>query len=99
MADELLSGTLTLVEFESSPEKRILYSESGFPVCSVRTRYFWLCQKCSRLFKIRGWNSAGVVLEPFPTADPGTPLPWERKRVSPETSDTLDPPERYYGTA
>ena len=64
MADNLLNGTLALVEFETPPEDRILYAAGGFPVCSTRTRYFWLCEKCSRLFTIRKWNSSGLILEP-----------------------------------
>ncbi len=64
MADNLLKGTLALVEFETPPEDRILHAAGGFPVCSTRTRYFWLCQACSRLFTIRKWNSSGLILEP-----------------------------------
>ena len=53
MADDLLKGILTLVEFETAPDDRILYAAGGFPVCSARTKYFWLCQTCSRIFTIR----------------------------------------------
>ena len=73
MADDLLSGTLTLMEFETAPEERIVYATGGFPVCAARTRYFWLCRECSRLFTIRKWDSSGLVLEPLPaySASPG----------------------------
>jgi hypothetical protein len=63
-ADNLLKGTLALVEFETTPEDRIMYAGGGFPVCSARTKYFWLCEGCSRLFTIRTWNSSGLILEP-----------------------------------
>ncbi len=64
MADNLLKGTLALVEFETPPEDRILHAGGGFPICSTRTKYFWLCETCSRLFTIRRWNSSGLILEP-----------------------------------
>jgi len=72
-ADDLMKGTLTLVEFEALPEHRVLYAAGGFPVCSARTRYFWLCNVCSRLFTIRKWNASGLVLERLPRdAVPGS---------------------------
>jgi len=63
IADNLLMGTLALVEFETAPDDRILHAGGGFPICVTRTRYFWLCQACSRLFRIRKWNSSGLILE------------------------------------
>ena len=69
IAEELLKGRLKLLEFETAPDERLLYSSGGFPVCSARTRYFWLCQKCSHLFDIKKWNSSGVILERLPKND------------------------------
>ena len=62
-AEEMMKGTLKLLEFETPPEERTRYSSGGFPVCSAKTRYFWLCEKCSYLFTISKWNSGGVILE------------------------------------
>jgi len=62
IADNLLKGTLKLMEFETAPENRLLHASGGFPVCSARTRYFWLCEKCSKRLTIRRWNSAGLTL-------------------------------------
>jgi hypothetical protein len=99
MADELLKGTLTLVEFESSPDDRVLFSAGGFPVYSARTRYFWLCQTCSHMFTIRGWNRSGLILRPLPDNDARSTSPAARKFVSREASDISDPPERFLGAA
>src|SRR6476646_2520436 len=64
MADNLFMGTLALVELETCPDNRRLHASGGFPICVTRTRYFWLCATCSRLFAIRKWNSSGLILEP-----------------------------------
>jgi hypothetical protein len=68
-AEELMKGTLKLLEFDTPPEERIRYSSGGFPVCSAKTRYFWLCEKCSYLFTVKKWNSSGVILERRITSD------------------------------
>jgi len=65
MADDLMKGILTLVEFETPPDDRISDADGGFPVCSTRTRYFWLCEKCSYNLAIRKWNASGLILEPI----------------------------------
>lgn len=62
-AHHLENGTLRLLEMEVPPEKRTVGADSGFPVCVVPTRYFWLCAECSRFLKMRRWTSAGLVLE------------------------------------
>jgi len=64
MADQLLMGTLALLEFETAPADRISHADGGFPICITRTRYFWLCETCSRLFRIGRWNASGLILEP-----------------------------------
>jgi hypothetical protein len=64
IAQELFKGMLALVEFETTPENRISHAAGGFPVCSTRTKYFWLCERCSHHFTIRKWNSRGLILEP-----------------------------------
>jgi hypothetical protein len=63
-AENLFKGVLALVEFESSPEDRLLFAGGGFPVCSARTRYFWLCEMCSKHLAIKKWNAGGLVLAP-----------------------------------
>lgn len=91
-ADQLFKGTLRLVEFESTPDDRVLYPDSGFPVCAARTRYFWLCETCSSMFTIRGWNSSGVILERLrETVSPGSAA-----RIQPAAQDA---PERVYVAA
>jgi hypothetical protein len=72
IAEDLLEGVLTLIEFETPPEDRLLYAGGGFPVCSAPSRYFWLCASCSKNFAIRKWNSAGLMLQPI---EPMAPLP------------------------
>lgn len=62
-ADDIESGTLAFVEMEVSPEERTTRSDSGFPVCSVQGRFFWLCSQCSLTLKIRRWTHAGLVVE------------------------------------
>ncbi len=61
-AENLLKGILKLIEFETPPDERLLYAAGGFPVCSARTRYFWLCESCSKHLTIKKWNSTGLVL-------------------------------------
>jgi hypothetical protein len=63
IAEDLLEGLLTLIEFETPPEDRLLYAGGRFPVCCAPSRYFWLCASCSKRFAIRKWNSAGLVLQ------------------------------------
>jgi hypothetical protein len=67
IAEDLLKGTLMLVEFETSPDERLQHAAGGFPVCSARTKYFWLCPVCSRRFAIRKWNASGLFVEPIYT--------------------------------
>jgi hypothetical protein len=63
-ARDLFEGTLWLVERHDAPLSRLRGDESGFPVCAVPSRYFWLCPECSTSMKIRGWTSAGILLAP-----------------------------------
>src|SRR5437763_11762277 len=100
MADNLLKGKLALVEFETPPEDRVMYGGGGFPVCSTRTRYFWLCAACSRLFTIRKWNSSGLVLEPQHRDGSQLPEPHVgRKPASPAVSGGRERPWSNYGAA
>lgn len=57
-------GTMRLLELDIPPEARIERGEWGFPVLCVPTRYFWLCEDCSRLYRIRRWTTEGLRLEP-----------------------------------
>lgn len=62
-ARDLQSGTLRLLEMEVTPEERVKGSDFGFPVCTVVTRYFWLCDACSRILRLVRWTSSGLILE------------------------------------
>lgn len=97
--DDLLRGTLQAVEFETTPEERLLYAAGGFPVCAVRTRFFWLCPVCARRFTIRTWNSAGPVLQPLPGMDSEERESLLSKPASSVGRDGLDSGDRLYGSA
>lgn len=99
VADDLLKGTLRLVEFETAPDERLLYRADGFPVCVARTKYFWLCPTCSRMFTIAKWNSSGLILERHPGSQ-FTPISiGDRKPVSQERATVHQPAARLYGDA
>ena len=68
-AQDLHAGTLRLFELAIPPEKRIVRADSGFPVVVVPSRYFWLCSKCSRIWKMKRWTPAGLVLESHLSSD------------------------------
>jgi hypothetical protein len=65
-AQELRAGTLRLLELAIPPEQRIVRADSGFPIVVVPSRYFWLCSQCSRVWKMKRWTPAGLLLEPLP---------------------------------
>ncbi len=65
VAQDLQQGTLLLLEMDVPPDERIVRSESGFPICTVPSRYFWLCSECSRLWTLKRWTPTGLVLEPI----------------------------------
>lgn len=67
-AEDLTKGTLRLVELEVPPDERLIGIEGGFPVCVARSRYFWLCAKCSKLMRVTGWTATGVTLMQIRTA-------------------------------
>ena len=69
VAHDLAAGVLRLIEFELPPEKRVTRSEWGFPICSVPSRYFWLCERCSEVLRIRRWTEGGLVFEQRITGD------------------------------
>ena len=63
-ARDLRGGTLRLVELDVPPEDRIVRGDGGFPVCSVPSKYFWLCAECSKLWTIERWTPTGLLLAP-----------------------------------
>jgi len=85
-AVDLTDGVLRLIELDAPPEERVVRSDGGFPVCSVPSRYFWLCPKCSPYLRVRGWNVNGVTFETkagarfVPDRDPIIPLAQHRSR-------------------
>src|SRR6516165_2799886 len=87
VAENLLKGVLALLEFETSPEDRLLFAGGGFPVCSARTRYFWLCEMCSKHLAIKKWNAAGLILVPLAKSNASpTAFQISRMPVSNESS-------------
>jgi hypothetical protein len=92
VAENLLKGVLALLEFETSPEDRLLFVGGGFPVCSARTRYFWLCETCSKHLSIKKWNATGLVL--VPVAERNTlPAAFQSSRMR-GSNDSSAPPNR-----
>jgi len=51
------------------PEERVIRSDGGIPICCVLSRYFWLCERCFKVFVFRRWTADGVVLERHVAAD------------------------------
>jgi hypothetical protein len=62
-AFDLSTGVLRLIELAVPPADRVVRSDGGFPVCSVPSRYFWLCPKCSSFLRIRQWTHDGLIFE------------------------------------
>jgi hypothetical protein len=65
VAHDLTRGILRLVEMKVPPETRVTRSEWGFPICTVPSRYFWLCDKCSEVLNLRGWTEDGLIFDPI----------------------------------
>lgn len=88
-------GTMKLLELDLPPEARVEGSEWGFPVLCAPSRYFWLCDDCSRLYRIRRWTRDGVRLEATfvlagsqeaPGKPPATHMPSVRSTMGPVRS-------------
>jgi hypothetical protein len=62
-ANDLTSGVLRLIELDVPPEQRVTRSDGGFPICVVRSRYFWLCEQCCVVLSVRRWTANGLVFE------------------------------------
>jgi hypothetical protein len=82
-------GSLWLMELEVSCDELLDGDENGFPVCTLPTKYFWLCVDCSQKFVVRRWTRSGVVLSPKPEryreasySEPLFPKPPVRLRAS-----------------
>jgi hypothetical protein len=81
-AADLNTGVLSLIELDVAPDERVIRSDGGFPVCSVPSRYFWVCQSCSVFLRIKRWTPGGLVFatrDPVPTMN-GRALPIDRIR-------------------
>ena len=61
-AEHFSQGTLWLVELELPSAERITGEESGFPICTAPSRYFWLCPDCSKSLQVERWTLAEVVV-------------------------------------
>jgi hypothetical protein len=70
-AHDLTSGVLRLIELDVPPDQRITRSDSGFPICVARSRYFWLCEQCCEVLRIRSWIDSGLVFE-YRSSSPST---------------------------
>jgi len=62
-AKDLTSGVLRSIELDVPPEQRVTRSDGGFPICVVRSRYFWLCEQCCEVLSVRRWTANGLVFE------------------------------------
>lgn len=62
-ATDVTKGVLRLLELDVPPERRVMRSDGGFPICCVPSRYFWLCEDCARFFRIQRWTERGLILE------------------------------------
>lgn len=85
-ADDIRLGVLRMLEMEVVPDARITGSDTGFPVCSVQSRYFWLCEQCSKTLSIKKWTAAGIVLAP---RNAGIPFPAPRPVKSASATDAI----------
>jgi hypothetical protein len=63
IAGDIFEGTLRLVELDLAPGARLEGNEGGFPVCTVPSRFFWLCPACSKAILVVRWTPAGVVVD------------------------------------
>lgn len=61
-AEDLRRGSLRLIELELPPDERVVGQDTGFPVCAAPSKYFWLCERCSRVLSVR-WTTRGVIVE------------------------------------
>ncbi len=96
VVQDLQQGTLVLLELDVPPDERIVRSDSGFPVCTVPSKYFWLCSECSRLWVMKRWTPTGLVLEPSQPAQELQAV-LEKIRYEP-ASEVLSPgPQSSYG--
>lgn len=99
LAEDLFTGSLKLMEFEMDPSDRLLHAAGGFPICIAQTRYFWLCERCSRKLTISRWNSSGVHLERLQGVDLPSVRAAGRKASSREQPPSVSHRGRLYGTA
>lgn len=72
VADDIRYGILRLLEMDVVPDERVTGSDTGFPVCTVQSRYFWLCQECCKTLWIKKWTAEGIVLAPRNSGLPAT---------------------------
>jgi len=64
-AQDVSRGSLHLLEMELPPDERVVRADSGFPILAAPVRFFWLCAECSRLYRLKRWTAAGLILEPI----------------------------------
>ena len=67
VAIDLISGVLRLIELDVLPEQRVTRSDGGFPICAVRSRYFWLCEQCCEVLSVRRWTGNELIFERRPS--------------------------------
>ena len=79
---DLPGGSLWRMELEESCDQPIENEDSGFPVCTLPIKYFWLCVECSERFVLSHWTPTGIVLVHRRTVGE---LGVTRRRVSPSS--------------
>ncbi len=57
-------GSLWLMELEVKHDPAKSGEDNGFPVCTLPTKYFWLCVDCTERYVLSRWTLSGVVLKP-----------------------------------
>jgi hypothetical protein len=55
-------GSVWLMQLEGSRDQPAEGDDNGFSVCTLPTKYFWLCADCSCRFVLSRWTPSGVVL-------------------------------------
>jgi len=59
---DLPGGSVWLMQLEVPPDQSAPSDDPGFSMCTLPTKYFWLCADCSLRFVISRWTPSGLVL-------------------------------------
>ena len=75
-------GSLWLLELELDPAHKANGDDNGFPICTMPTKYFWLCIDCSQKYVLSRWLRSGVVLKPRKPGERYAPAKQGRQAAS-----------------